>query len=372
MTRGFVRPFDDPTFTYTAIKSALNKSTQGSSRMIRRWFKNSLFALAVVAVSVHAQTKVLLNNFTPATYYLTPILHAWAADVEKATEGRVKIEFAAGSLAPPNQQLSGVESSIFDAAFTSNIFAKNKAPLIEFSALPWLTSDAEAASVALWRVYQKRLADKKQYPDVHLLSLFSIVGGQLYSADDRAIQSVDALKAHKVWGLPGPAADLLKVLGISPITSPAIQVSESISRGVVDAIYGMSYEAVTDFKAAPYVKTITRFPATATATNFALFINKTKWASIGEKDRAAIMAVSGEAFAARAGQGANKASADALATMKATGVKVVDVDPAFYAALQTAAEPGYKQYAEIAAKQGVDATALIDDFKAEYKVLVKP
>lgn len=340
--------------------------------MIRRLFNLSLIAAAVgAAVPAHAQTKLLFNIFVPPSHFSQQVMRDWAADVEKATANRVKIEFAAGSLAPPPQQLPATASGIFDIAFSLNSFIKSKAPLLEVSSLPWLVTDVEAASVAAWRTYEKFFADKRQFPDVQLLSLFNFSGGHVYSLSDKPINSVDDLKSRKMWALPGEAADLLKNMGISPITSPAVQVSESVSRGVVDGYYGLTLDGAVDFKAAPYTKAITLMPRGATSSGFAMFINNGKWRSLSEADRKAIMSVSGEKLAARVGKAANQAAAEGLAKMKADGVKVVNADPAFYAALQKAAEPSYKQFEEIAAKAGVDGKAALAFFKKEYEATAK-
>lgn len=213
-------------------------------------------------------------------------MREWAAEVEKFTAGNVKIEFAAASLVPPQQQMSAVQSGIFDVGFIGNPYIFNRAPLISFSSLRWLISDAEAASVALWRIYEKTLASKKQYADVQLLALFHFAGAQLYSLNDKPINSVDELKSRKMWALPGEAADLLKNLGMSRITSPAPQISESVSRGVVDEYYGITLDSDTNFKATAYTKAVTLFPRGATSSSFSMFINKDKWASLSEKDRA--------------------------------------------------------------------------------------
>ncbi len=340
--------------------------------MIRRFFNLSLLAAAVgAAVPAQAETKLLFNVFVPPSHFVQKVLRDWAVDVEKATNNNVKIEFAAGSLAPPPQQLQATSSGIFDIAFSINPFIKSKAPLIEVSSLPWLVSDAEAASVAAWRTYEKHFASKNQFPDVQLLSLFNFSGGQLYSLDETPINSVDALKQRKMWALPGEAADLLKNLGISPITSPAVQVSESVSRGVVEGYYGLTLDGAVDFKASSYTKAITLFPRAATASGFSMFINKGKWRSLSESDRAAILSLSGEKLAARVGKAANASAAEALAKMKAEGVKVVNVDAAFYAAMQKAAEPSYKQFEGIAAKAGLDGKVVLSDFKKEYEAIAK-
>ena len=250
--------------------------------MLRKFITTTLMAAAITAVPAQAETKLLFNVFVPPGHFMHEVLKGWAQDVEKVTESRVDIEFAAGSLAPPPQQLQGVASGVFDVAFAINPTIKSKAPLLEVSSLPWLVSDAEAASVAAWRIYEKHFASRNQFPDVHLLSVFNFSGGQLYSTTDTPINSLDELKSRKMWALYGESADLLKNLGISPITSPAVQVSESVSRGVVNGYFGLILESVIDFKTAPYTKSITLFPLGVTSSGFSMFINKRKWGSISE------------------------------------------------------------------------------------------
>jgi TRAP-type C4-dicarboxylate transport system substrate-binding protein len=340
--------------------------------MIRRLFNISLLAAAAAAAApALAETRLLFNVFLPPGHVLQNVAHAWAADVEKATGNNVKIDFTAGNMAPPPQQLPATASGIFDIAMTANPFIKSKAPLLEVASLPFLVDNAEAASVAYWRTYDKHFTSKRQFPDVQLLSLFTATGGQLYSLSDTPINSIDEMKKRRMWALPGEAADLLKNLGMSPITSPAVQVSESVSRGVVDGYYGMSPDGAYEFKASPYTKVITWLPKAATATGFSMFINKGKWASISEKDRNAILALSGEALARRVGKAYELAAADALAKMKADGIKVVNVDAGFYAALQKAAEASYAEFEGIAGKAGLDGKAVLADFNAEYAAAAK-
>ena len=339
--------------------------------MIRHIVRFALIGLAVIAAPAHAETKLLFSIFFPPSHFIHKVMHEWAADVQRVTDNRVTVDFAAASMAPPPQQMSAVQSDIFDVGFTANPFIKNKAPLIEFSSLPWLVSDAEAASVALWRVYQKSLADKKQFKDVQLLSLFHSAGGQLYSLNETPINSIAELKKRKMWALPGQAAGLLKNLGMSPVTTPAVKISEPVSRGVVEGYYGMSAEGALSFKASPYTKVVTMFPRAATSTSFSMFINKGKWAKISKKDQAAILSVSGEKLGARVGTTYDKAAAEALHKMQASGIKVIDADPDFYAAMQKAAGPNFKRFDALAAKNGIDGDALVAEFRKVYLGLTK-
>ncbi|MGH6628385.1 MAG: TRAP transporter substrate-binding protein DctP, partial [Burkholderiales bacterium] len=178
---------------------------------LRRIALISLLCCTVgIPLTGQAETKLVFNVFLPPGHFLRAESARWAAEVEKATEGRVKVEIPAGSLAPPPQQLSAVKSGIADMAVMANVFLGRGAPLTQMSTMPFLVSDASAASVALWRVHEKHLAAKNEFKDVQLLSLFHFSPGYLYSMTDAPVNSVDELKARRMWALPGEAADVMK------------------------------------------------------------------------------------------------------------------------------------------------------------------
>lgn len=312
-----------------------------------------------------AQTTLLFNVFVPRSNHFHEVAAQWAKDVEEATNGEVKIKFTAGNMAPPPQQLEAVHSGVFDIAFIANIFLKNKAPLLQATMLPWLVDDPKKASVALWRTYKKHIEPIAPFPDAHLLSLFHWEGGQLASITNTNINSLDELKARKMWALPGPPADLLKELGMSPVATPAVQVGEMVSRNIVAGYVGVPPEIARDFKAAPYTKTITWFPRSITSTSFSMFMNQDKWNSLSEENQTAIMSVSGERLAALAGTASSAEMQDALAEMKKNGVEIVDADPGFFEALQAAAQPQYEALHKEGERVGVDTVAMLDEFVSE-------
>jgi TRAP-type transport system periplasmic protein len=320
------------------------------------------------ALAAQAETKLILNNFFPPSHFIRGVFEQWTADVTAATDGRITFEVPAGSLAAPPQQVSAVKSGIADLAITANVFVQKQAPMLSYSSLPFLINDAEAASVANWRTYDKFLADKAPLDrlGVETLSVFNYSGGHLYGLEDEPIQSLETLQSKRVWALPGYTAENIKNMGISPITGPAVQVSETVAKGVVDAFYGISFESVTDFKAAPYTKNIVQFPFSGTSTSFSLFINKRAWSRIGAEDQAVIRNLAGEALARKVGAAAKAASAKALADMEADGINVVQADPALYAAFQDAARPLFDDFSKDAEKAGIDATAMLEFFKSEY------
>lgn len=312
-----------------------------------------------------AETTLLFNVFVPRSNNFHEVTAQWAEEVKAATNGEVTIQFTAGNMAPPPEQLEAVKSGVFDIAFIANIFLKNKAPLLQATMLPWLVDKSENASIALWRVYKKHIEPKAPFPDAHLLTLFHWEGGQLASITDTKINDIKELKSRKMWALPGPPADLLKTLGMSPVATPAVQVGEMVSRKIVSGYMGIAPEIARDFKAGPYTKTITWFPRSVTSTSFSVFMNQEKWNTLSDKNKEAIMSVSGEHFAAMAGAASNKEMQAALDEMKKNGVEIVPANPDFYKKMQAAAQPQFDAMRKEGERLGVNVDAMLEDFIKE-------
>ncbi|WP_191601340.1 TRAP transporter substrate-binding protein DctP [Marinomonas algicola] len=329
--------------------------------------------LAAVSVAIASSTSVLqakeliFNNFFPPSHFIHGVMNEWISDVAEATDGRVTFIVPAGTLAPPPQQLSAVKSGIADVAMTANIFIQKQVPVLSYSSLPFLVSNAEAASVANWRTYEKFLANKaplKKY-GVEMLSVFNYSGGNLYGLEDKPIETIEELKSKRLWALPGYTANNIKNIGVSPVTGPAVKVSEVVSKGVVDAFYGISYESVTDFKASPYTKNIVQFPFAGTSTSFSLFINKRTWSKISEEDQMLIKQLSGEALSRKVGKAAANASLVALTAMELSGIKVIPGSQDLYQGLQHAAKPLFTDFVKKADKIGVNGNEMLNFFKSE-------
>ena len=337
--------------------------------MLLRSIKSIAVGAVIISSTSALQAKeLILNNFFPPTHFISGVLAQWSADIAKETDGRVTFVIPAGSLAAPPQQLSAVKSGIADAAMTANVFVQKQVPVLSYSSLPFLVDDAEAASVANWRTYEKYLEAKKPLKKygVEILSVYNFSGGHLYGLEDKPIESVEELKTKRLWALPGYTAQNIKNIGVSPITGPAVKISEVVAKGVVDAFFGISYESVTDFKASPYTKNIVRFPYSGTSTGFSLFINNRTWSRISDKDQATIRKLSGEALSRKVGIAAKEASLRALTQMEVEGIKVVPAKPELYKALKTAAKPLFVNFEEEADDFGVNGSDLLDYFSSQY------
>ena len=323
-----------------------------------------LAGLAATDRAAQAQT-VLFNCFFPPQHYACrEMLVHWGKEIEKATEGRVKFRIPPKSLAAPPDQYDGVVNGVMDSALQFNAFIANKVTGVQVGQLPFVgTESAESASVALWRTYAKYFAAKDEYKDVVLLGLYASNGAEFFSMTDKPIETVEDIAGRKMWALPGVTANLIKATGSPVVAGPAVQMLEIVSKGVVDGYTGVPISSVHEFKLTSYTKSATVFSRKIFQPTFSYLISKKKWNQISEKDRAAIMAVSGEKISRWFGAYQDKAYARDRKIVMDAGVKVIAGNPATLDKLVALGKPAHDAWLKKVADMGVDGAAAIAHYQ---------
>jgi TRAP-type C4-dicarboxylate transport system substrate-binding protein len=338
-----------------------------------KMLKQVLAAIGVAGVlataSAKAQTRIVLNNYVPPAHLMSSdILPTWGKEVERVTQGRVKVEIPPAPLASGPDSWNAVSTGIVDAAWQMVGFVPNRARLAQISTLPWVhLGDSEASSVAYWRIHQRYFAGANEFNDVQLLTLFVAPGGELSSATDKSINSVGELKGRRIFALPPTPSETMRALGIPVVSGPATGISDFLSRGVADSYWGITLESTLMFRASPYTKSITIIPRKLFAASFAMFVNKSSWAKISEADRKAIMEVSGETLARRIGRVWNDVELKSKRQLIESGVKFLSADPAFVEALKSANKGLTETWLRTAKSMGINGEEALAYFLAEIE-----
>ena len=318
------------------------------------------------AAPAFAAERVIFNCFFPAKHYVcTVMLPELKNRIETATEGRVKVNVPPKSLAAPPDQYDGVVGGVMDGALQFNAFIANKVPGIQFSLLPFVGGTrAEVASAALWDTYQEFFADKNEYGDAKLISVYASSGNEFYSMNDKPIETLEDIGSRKMWGLPGVVANTLKGTGSSVVAGPAVQMLEIISKGVVDGYAGVPWGSVRAFKIADYTKSATELENKLFQPTFSFLISREKWDKFSAEDQAAIMDVMGADFAAFAGSVQDDANDTARTAMIEAGIEVVEGSKELENGLRALGQPMTDAWIAKASEMGVDGQAVIDFYLA--------
>jgi TRAP-type C4-dicarboxylate transport system substrate-binding protein len=257
----------------------------------------AVLAAALAASAAHAQVKIVFNSFAPPKFVINQgMIDVWAKNVERVTEGRVKVEIPSTSLAPPQQQWEMVTQGVADGAYIFVGFAQKRLLLPQIATLPFATPTATAQAVALWRTHKTFFEKANEHEGVVLIGYFGSPAAFIWSAD-KPFASVNDLKDVKTWAPPGDQGRALAALGAVIVSGPAVRSYEIISKGIVAAWGGHNFDGSASFNTTQFAKAVTIIPGGSGSAAFAVFLNKAKWDSIPKRDQDLIMSVSGEEIA---------------------------------------------------------------------------
>ena len=283
-----------------------------------------LLGLGPVAAS--AQTTLTMSSWVGPTHPLTrDVLGAWAASVEKATNGRVKFQSLPKHPSAPPGTFDAVRDGLVDVSYVTASYTPARHPLPLLAELPGAGATAEINSVAFSRIHWKYLQAANEYKGVKLLGVFTHGPGQMFLAK-KPVTSVADLAGMKIRSGGGISEASAKALGASPLVKPAPESYEILSSGIADGTFFPS-ESIKSFNLDKVVKYATFFPGGFYSSSFGFFMNQEKWDKLSKQDQDAIMSVSGEALARLAGKAWDAADKVGIETMKAAGVQIIGGQP---------------------------------------------
>ncbi|MGB3553399.1 MAG: TRAP transporter substrate-binding protein [Jannaschia sp.] len=318
-------------------------------------------ALALGASPAFAQEVTLkLHQFLPAQANVpVQILDVWADNVEEASGGRIKVDRY------PSMQLGGTPPQLMDQAidgvadvvWTVVGYTPGRYPKTEVFELPFMVTDAGAASSAYWQMYQSDM--QEEFDNVHLLGTW--VHGQGLIHADKEIRVPADLQGVKVRGASRMVNQLLETLGATPVGMPIPAVPEALSKGVIDATT-MPWEVTEALKVPELVTFHTEFdgPMLYTVT-FVLAMNKAKYESLPDDLKQVIDDNSGLEFSTFAGS--TQAAADGPSRQLAVdaGNTILTLTEEEAQVWRDAAQPVYDEWIAEMDGKGIDGQALIDE-----------
>lgn len=326
------------------------------------------FAGFLASAPAQAQTVLTMSSWVPPGHPITAnMLVPWAQQVEKATQGRVKINLLPKAPVAPPQTFDAVRDGLMDVSFTVHGYTPGRFVLTKMAEFPFLGDSAEATAVAFHRVYEKHLAKHDEHKGVKVLGMFTHGPGQIYTTK-KPISKVDDLAGMKIRVGGGVVNDVTKALGPTPLLKPASESFEILNSGVADGIF-FPQESIKNFKLTKVIRHATFVPGGLYNTSFVLMMNPAKFAGLSKADQDAIMSVSGENFARLSGKAWDAADDDGVKAMKADGIAIQTASPAFVAEIQAKTGGIEKAWIEDVKAKGVDGAAVMADFRAEIKKL---
>jgi TRAP-type C4-dicarboxylate transport system substrate-binding protein len=322
-------------------------------------------AAAVVAPAAVAQgTTLTVSSWVPQTHLIMKdIVMPWAAEVEKATEGRVKFRFLPKGVASPIDHFDAVRDGLADVAFISHSYTPQRFPLTRFGVLPFGGKDAESGSVALWRVYDRHFAAVNEHKGVKLLTIYTHGPGLAWNTK-KPVQKLEDFGGLKFRVGGGMAADVGTAIGATVIFKPAPESYELLSQGIVDGVF-FPGESIISFKLDKLLKHVTDFPGGLYSDSHAVIMSDAKFAALSPADQAAIMKLSGEALSRNAGRAWDRMAAEGWKTVKANNVQITPASPALIASIKEKTRDFEAAWIKEAQAKGADGAKVLAEYRAE-------
>jgi len=334
-----------------------------SGRLFAAISAAAVIAGAAITTPASAETTLLFNRFVPAKHpFNVGMFIPWAKDVERVTNGSVKVKFTEKSLAPPPKQWNMVSKGIADVAMLANNFEAGRLKLVNIAQLPFVHAKAQTRSVALWRTHEKYFAKAGEYKGMKLMGLWTVSGANFLT--EKPIIKLEDLQNYKIWAINGIPNRMMKELGAVVVSVPGVQMFNVVSKGVVNGSVTSHYPLVT-FKLMPYIKHVTEFPGGFNSNNFSLLLNEDKWNGLTDAERQAIASISGETVAINAGKQVDVLDAKAKKQAIEKGIKFHMASPELVAQMNERLQFVADDLMKEAAAKGVDGKAAIAFYKSQ-------
>ena len=190
------------------------------------------FAAAICTGAV-AQTKWDMPTPYPPTNFHTENIVQFAADVEKATGGKLKIQVHPGaSLFKAPEIKRAVQSGQAQIGEILISGYSNEDPVFGVDSIPFLaTSYGEAAR--LWKASRKALEDRFAKQGMKVLYSVPWPPQGIYS--NKPLNSVADMKGLKMRAYNPATSKIAELVGAQPVTVQAAELAQAMTTGVVNA-----------------------------------------------------------------------------------------------------------------------------------------
>jgi len=249
--------------------------------MKKRWFTImpvtlliavTLLMMAALSVAQAATTQLTYSIFFPSTHGQAKAGESWAQEIEKGTNGQVKINvLAGGTLTPADQCFDGVVKGISDIGMSVFAYTRGRFPMIEVLDLPMGYPNGRVATRVANEFYKK--FTPKELEGVKLLYLHAHGPGLLHTK--APVTTFEQLKGMKIRST-GLSAKIVQALGAVPVAMPQGQTYESLQKGVVEGTFA-PIETLKGWKQAEVIKSTTDCSGIGYTTAMFVVMNLKKW-----------------------------------------------------------------------------------------------
>lgn len=207
----------------------------------------------------------------------------WIPEIEKRTDGRVKIEFyPGGALGTMRDAPTMVKSGTVDIAYVGAADAPGSFPLFEFVHLPFTASSVDFTRV-LTDVYKEGWFDKELAENNVRLASFSLKDPYQILMHDKKVSKLEDVKGVKMKAVGGLLTDIVAGWGGVPVALSAADTYSGLQTGVVEGALA-NFSQLSTHKLGEVCMYATEVSFGQSVLT--ILMNADSWARISAKDQA--------------------------------------------------------------------------------------
>ena len=325
-----------------------------------------IFTVGTTGLMAQEVTLKVSHFLPPNSNYQKAVLEPWCATLATDSGNKIKCQiYPAMQLGgTPPQLVDQVKNGVADVIWTSPSYSTGRFPYTEALEQPFvLPPGGLAGSKAMWEYYTKFAT--KDYVDYKMLAMFS-GSGVIFSTASKPLLGLETFKGIKLRSSSRSAAKLLASIGGSPVNMPPAQITEAISKGVVDGAMA-TWELVPSVKleevAKYHMEGLPNQPG-FTMNPLVMLMNRQKYESLTAELKAVIDKNSGMSLVVLAGTAWDTATVEARKKATAAGNKTLVIKQEDYDAIRKASASVEQEWTKEVAPKGVDGAALLREARA--------
>ena len=293
--------------------------------------------------------------FFPPTHVQCETAVAWAKEVEKRSNGRVKINtFPGGSLTQAPQCYDGVVNGISELGMSCFAYTRGRFPLLEGLDLPLGYPNGKVATRVAHEMVKKYAP--QEIADTHVLYVHAHGPGILASKKPvRTLEDVAGLKIRAT----GLSTKIVENLKGAPVGMSQPETYEALQKGVVEATL-CPIETLKGWKQGEVITAVTDSSAIGYTTAMFVTINKAKWDSLPADLQAVFTQVS-EEWVDKHGEAWDKADQDGRAFVTSLNHEIIPLPEAEQARWKEAVKPILDGYVAASKEKGLPGDTFLQD-----------
>jgi TRAP-type transport system periplasmic protein len=324
---------------------------------MKRSLASVFLAGVALTFSAHAQTKWDMPTGYAAANFHTENVRQFAADVDKATAGKLKITVHdGGSLFKQNEIKRAVQSGQAQAGEFLLPALANEDAMYGIDSVPFL-ADSYEESKKLWRV--SRAAIEQRFAKQGIKVLYGVAWPPQGLYSKKPINNAADLKGSK-WRAYSPQTNRIgELLGAQPATIQAAELAQALSTGVVET-HMTSGATGVDIKVWDSMgKGAFYYDTQAWLPKNLVVVNQKAFDALDKPTQEALLKAAQEAEARgwKASEARNKETVDIMAK---NGIVVAPPSAALKADLQ---KVGATMLADWEKNAGADAKAILEAYR---------